>query len=380
VAAERSLKDLRVDNVGSMLRPPALKEAFARRVAGEIEAAELTAAEDDAIRELIARQEAIGMPLIVDGEFRRSGYLASFGEIEGAEHWLRNWTPRTVGRENPVEAGAVRGRDPTHDDSLRSPATARLALARNIPFEEWRFAQAQTPRPAKVTLIGPDRVSTLHHLDHPDDVYEDEQQFVDDVVAVEREMIGQLVDAGCRYVHIDEPGFTAYADTASLEVLRGRGDDPLDNLERSIAANNALIAGFGDVTFGVHLCRGNRESQWHREGTYDAIAERVFGGLHYDRLMLEYDTERAGGFEPLRFVRDDAVVVLGLLTTKNGTLEDADTVRRRIDEAAVHVPIERLALSTQCGFASGIAGNLITEEEQWRKLELVLEVASNVWG
>jgi 5-methyltetrahydropteroyltriglutamate--homocysteine methyltransferase len=193
-------------------------------------------------------------------------------------------------------------------------------------------------------------------------------------------MIGQLADAGCRYVHIDEPGFTAYADAASLEVLRSRGDDPLINLERSIDANNALIAGFDGVTFGVHLCRGNRESQWHREGTYDAIAERVFGGLHYDRLMLEYDSERAGGFEPLRFVRHGAVVVLGLLTTKSGALEDADTVRRRIDEAAAHVPIERLALSTQCGFASGIAGNLITEEEQWRKLERVLEVARDVWG
>lgn len=378
--AERSLKDLRVDNVGSMLRPPTLREAFARRGAGEIEPAELTAIEDEAIRELIARQEAIGMPVIVDGEFRRSGYLASFGEIEGAEHWLVNWTPRTVGRENPVEAGAVRGRDPTHDDSLRSPATARLRLRRNLPFEEWKFAQAQTALPAKVTLIGPDRVSTLHALGHPDDVYEDAAGFVEDVVAVEREMIGQLADAGCRYVQIDEPGFTAYADAASLDVLRSRGDDPLINLERSIDANNALIAGFDGVTFGVHLCRGNRESQWHREGTYDAIAERVFGGLHYDRLMLEYDSERAGGFEPLRFVRDGAVVVLGLLTTKSGALEDADTVRRRIDEAAAHVPIERLALSTQCGFASGIAGNLITEEEQWRKLERVLEVARDVWG
>ena len=194
-------------------------------------------------------------------------------------------------------------------------------------------------------------------------------------------MVGQLVEAGCRYVHIDEPGFTAYADAASLEVLRGRGEDPAVNLQRSIDANNALIAGLGDeVTFGVHLCRGNRESQWHREGTYDAIAEAVLGGLHYDRLMLEYDTERAGGFEPLRFVREDAVVVLGLLTTKTGVLEDSDLLKRRIEEASRHVPLERLALSPQCGFASGIAGNLITDDEQWRKLERVLEVARDVWG
>jgi 5-methyltetrahydropteroyltriglutamate--homocysteine methyltransferase len=223
-------------------------------------------------------------------------------------------------------------------------------------------------------------VSTLHFLRHPDDVYEDADAFIADVVAVEREMIGQLVDAGCRYVHIDEPGFTAYADAASLEVLRGRGEDPLVNMQRSVDANNALIAGFGDdVVFGVHLCRGNRESQWHREGTYDAIAEGVLGGLHYDRLLLEYDTDRAGGFEPLRFVRDDAVVVLGLLTTKTGAMERADDIKRRIEEASAHVPVERLALSTQCGFASGIRGNLISEDEQWRKLELVLQVAQDVW-
>jgi 5-methyltetrahydropteroyltriglutamate--homocysteine methyltransferase len=371
------LDRLRVDHVGSMLRPARLREAFAAG-AGERQRRPV---EDDAIRGLIARQEAIGMPVVVDGEFRRSGYLASFSEIEGAEHWLANWTPRTVGRENPAEAGAVRGHDPVHSDDLRSAATSRLRLKRNRPLEEFRFAQAQTRLPAKVTLIGPDRVSTLHALDRPGDVYGDADEFLADVVAVEREMIGQLVDAGCRYVHIDEPGFTAYADSASLAVLRSRGEDPAVNLQRSIDANNALIDGFhGEVTFGVHLCRGNRESQWHREGTYDAIAEPVLGGLRYDRLLLEYDTERAGGFEPLRFVRDGAVVVLGLLTTKTGALEDADLLKRRIEEASRYVPVERLAISPQCGFASGIAGNLISEEEQWRKLERMLEVARDVWG
>ena len=375
------LDTLRVDNVGSMLRPPELREAFAARAAGEIDDAALGAAQDVAIRALVARQESIGMPIVVDGEFRRTGYLASFSEVEGAEHWLSNWTPRTIGREHPDEAGAVRGRDPVHDDDLRSVATSTLRLLRNRPLEEWRFVAAQTALPAKVTIIGPDRASTLHALGRPGDVYGgDAERFIADVVAVEREMVGQLVDAGCRYVHIDEPGFTAYADAASLEVLRGRGEDPLINLQRSIDANNALIDGFDGVTFGVHLCRGNRESQWHREGSYDAIADAVFGELRYDRLMLEYDTERAGGFEPLRHVRPEAVVVLGLLTTKTGAIEDADAIRRRIDEAARHVPLERLALSTQCGFASGIAGNLISEDEQWRKLELVLEVAAEVWG
>jgi 5-methyltetrahydropteroyltriglutamate--homocysteine methyltransferase len=376
-----TLKRLRVDNVGSMLRPEALRAAFVKNAEGTLSDEQLRHEQDEAIRALIVHQERIGFPVVVDGEFRRTGYLASFADIEGAEDWLARWTPRRLHREQPVAAGPARGFDPVHSDDLRNPAHAKLRLKHNRPLEEYTFAQAQTQTPAKVTIIGPDRVSTLHHLGHPDDVYGDADEFIADVVKVEREMIGQLVDAGCRYVHIDEPGFTAYADEASLEVLRSRGDDPLRNMQRSVDANNALIAGFpDDVVFGVHLCRGNRESQWHREGTYDAIAEGVLGGLHYDRLMLEYDTDRAGGFEPLRFVRDDAVVVLGLLTTKTGDLEGADELKRRIEEASAYVPVERLALSTQCGFASGISGNLITEDEQWRKLELVLQVARDVWG
>ena len=232
-----------------------------------------------------------------------------------------------------------------------------------------------------MTIIGPDRVSTMHALGRTGDVYADADEFIADVVAVLREMIGQLVDAGCRYVHIDEPGFTAYADAASLEVLRARGEDPAVNLQRSIDANNALIAGFGDeVTFGVHLCRGNRESQWHREGTYDAIAEAVLGGLRYDRLMLEYDTERAGGFEPLRFVRERRRRRARPADDEDRRPRGRRRLKRRIEEASRHVPLERLALSPQCGFASGIAGNLISEDEQWRKLERVLEVARDVWG
>ena len=376
-----TLKRLRVDNVGSMLRPDALREAFVRFSDGTLSEEQLRHEQDQAIRALIARQDAMGFPIVVDGEFRRTGYLASFADIEGAEDWLSRWTPRRLHREAPVAVGPARGADPVHSDDLRTPARARLRLKRNRPLEEYTFAQAQTETPAKITIIGPDRVSTLHYLGHPEDVYEDADEFMADVVAVEREMIGQIIDAGCRYVHIDEPGFTAYADEASLEVLRSRGDDPMVNMQRSVDANNALIDGWGDdVVFGVHLCRGNRESQWHREGTYDAIAEGVLGQLRYDRLMLEYDTDRAGGFEPLRFVRDDAVVVLGLLTTKTGDMEPADELKRRIEESSRYVPVERLALSTQCGFASGISGNLISEDDQWRKLELVLQVAQDVWG
>jgi 5-methyltetrahydropteroyltriglutamate--homocysteine methyltransferase len=168
-------------------------------------------------------------------------------------------------------------------------------------------------------------------------------------------------------VQIDGPGYTAYADAQSLEAMRSRGEDPRANMERSINADNTVIADFPGVTFGLHMCRGNRQSMWHREGTYDAIAERLFNGLHHQRLLLEYDTERAGSFDPLRFVPKGKIVVLGLITTKVSRVETVDELKRRIEEAARYVPIEQLALSPQCGFASSIAGNLLSEDEQWRK-------------
>jgi 5-methyltetrahydropteroyltriglutamate--homocysteine methyltransferase len=182
-------------------------------------------------------------------------------------------------------------------------------------------------------------------------------------------------------VQIDEPSYTGYVDPPTLERMRARGEDPTKNLERAIAADNAVIAGLeGKAIFGVHVCRGNRASMWHREGTYDPIAERVFGGLKYDRLLLEYDTERAGSFAPLRYVPRGRIAVLGLITTKTGRIESMDELRARIGEAARFLPMEQLALSPQCGFASGIAGNLLTEDEQWRKLERMLEVARLAWN
>jgi 5-methyltetrahydropteroyltriglutamate--homocysteine methyltransferase len=365
-----------------MLRPPALQDAFARFLRGDANGADLARAEDDAIRDLVAKQEELGFPVIVDGEFRRPHYLASFAEVEGARDWLQRWAQvlEGLGRERPETDGAAEGHDPVQEQAMRVPATAPLRLVRNRPLDEYRFTSSLTKQPVKVTILGPDRVQSLHAIEDPESVYDDPDRFIDDVVAVEREMIRQLVEHGCRYVHIDEPGFTSYVDEHSLAAMRARGADPQVVMERSIRASNALIAGFPDVTFGVHLCRGNRQSQWHREGTYDAIAEQVLGGLDYDRLLLEYDTDRAGGFEALRFVRKGTVVVLGLLTTKSGELEERDVLMRRIDEAARYVPIEQLALSTQCGFASSLAGNLISEAEQWRKLERVLDVAAEVWG
>jgi 5-methyltetrahydropteroyltriglutamate--homocysteine methyltransferase len=204
--------------------------------------------------------------------------------------------------------------------------------------------------------------------------------FVADVVAIEREMIQGLADAGCRYVQIDAPGFTAYVDPPSLEKMRQRGEDPMENFARSLKAEGDVVRGFPGVTFGIHLCRGNQRSMWHREGTYDAIAERIFNELPHQRFLLEYDTPRAGSFEPLRFVPKGKTVVLGLVSTKVSALEEEDFLKRRIEEASKFIPVDQLAISPQCGFASDVVGNLLSEDDQRRKLERVVKTAQAVWG
>jgi len=211
-------------------------------------------------------------------------------------------------------------------------------------------------------------------------VYPSVEEFLDGVVALQRQMIRELVDAGCRYVHIDEPGYTAYVDEPSLAAMRERGEDPQQNFTRSLRANARLVEGFDGVTFGIHLCRGNQRSMWHREGSYDAIAERLFNELPYRRFLLEYDSPRAGGFAPLRFVPKDKVVVLGLVSTKEPATPTVDELKRRIEEAARYLPLEQLAISPQCGFASSVSGNLISEDDQRRKLETIVEAARQVWG
>jgi 5-methyltetrahydropteroyltriglutamate--homocysteine methyltransferase len=198
--------------------------------------------------------------------------------------------------------------------------------------------------------------------------------FLADVVAIERQMISEVVEAGCRYVQIDAPGFTAYVDPPSLERMRARGEDPARNLERSIRAENAIIEGFPGVTFGIHICRGNGPG-WHREGHYDSIAEQLFSGLRHERLLLEYDTERAGSFEPLRFVPKGKIAVLGLVSTKLLQVETVPALRRRIEEASRWLPLDQLALSPQCGF-----GMLVSEDEQWQKIDAMVQTATEVWG
>jgi 5-methyltetrahydropteroyltriglutamate--homocysteine methyltransferase len=371
---------MRVDLVGSLLRPQSVKDAFANYGVGKASATELKQAQDDAIREVVAKQVAHNLPIIVDGEFRRTSFMESFSVVTGVEEWQTGVKTyhEILKRADSRDSTTHKGQDPILLNRKR--VTAPLKLLRNSLVDDYRFAQSLTDRPVKITLIGPDRIQQCYDGAASRSVYSSTDEFLRDVIAVEREMVGQLAQAGCRYVGIDGPGYTAYVDPDSLAAMRARGEEPMATMERSIRADNEVIANFPGVTFGIHICRGNRQSMWHREGHYDAIAEKLFNGLNHQRLLLEYDTQRAGGFEPLRFVPQDKIAVLGLITTKVGRVESVDELRRRIDEAARYLPLEQLALSPQCGFASSLRGNLLTEEEQFRKLDVMLETAGKVWG
>jgi 5-methyltetrahydropteroyltriglutamate--homocysteine methyltransferase len=379
-----TLRAIRTDVVGSLLRPADWRAARTRLERGEIDAAAFAGIERDCVRRAIDMQEAAGLDVVTDGELSRLNFQDSFGlavaGYDAVHDRLHGYDKRTEGAV-PLERWdmpdvAARGTPVAH----RRPVVSRLQLVRNVPREEYIRARSLAARPVKVSLIGADRI--LQRFDHANSrpVYPDVDDFAADVVAIQRRMIGELVDAGCRYVHIDAPGLTAYVDEPSRAAMRARGEDPERNFARGLAAEAAVARGFDGVTFGLHLCRGNQRSMWHREGGYDAIAERMFDALPHRRFLLEYDTPRAGGFAPLRFVPKDRIVVLGLVSTKVPGLETVDELRRRIDEAAKVVPLERLAISPQCGFGSDVAGNLISEDDQRRKLERVVETARRVWG
>jgi 5-methyltetrahydropteroyltriglutamate--homocysteine methyltransferase len=389
---QSDLRKLRVDQNGSLVAPQPLRDIFQRHAEGAASDAELRAAQDDAIRDVVRKQEAIGMPIVTDGEFRRRNFQESFGhavtgfdeppDVYRHKAWREPNNPLHRTEQNFNAAGPA--------ITTRRAVVERLQLRHNVVLDEYGSAAAAATRPVKVSLIGPDRIAQRFAWERSQAVYADVDAFVADVVAIQRRMIAELVEAGCRYVHMDAPGFTAYVDQVSLERMRARGEDPDRNLARGIQAENAVIAGFDGVTFGLHICRGNPRGvdaatgkvlpQWHREGHYDAIAERLFTGLNHHRLLLEYDTERAGDFTPLRFVPKGKIAVLGLVTTKTADLESEDALKRRIDDAARYLPLEQLALSPQCGFSSGVVGVQLTEDAQWRKFERIVATARAVWG
>jgi len=391
MATTHDLNNIRIDHIGSLVRPAKLKQIFALYDRGQVSQKELAKAQDEAIRDVIQKQETHGFPVVTDGEFRRHNFQESFSECVTGFEVPKNislyYEKREV-NENPLERAEQNFDEAGPAIVTRRGAAARLKLIRNLPLEEFRYAQSVAKIPAKVTVLGPDRIAQRFKWEISLDVYKGLDDFVEHVVQIERRIIADLVKAGCKYIQVDAPGYTAYVDKVSLDRMRARGEDPERNFERSIDADNAVIEGFPGVTFGIHICRGNARTidpktgklvpQWHREGSYDAIAEKLFNTLKHQRILLEYDSERAGGFEPLRLVPKDKIIVLGLVSTKNSDMETVDDLKRRIDQASKFLPIEQLALSPQCGFG-GIDSKVLSEDEMWKKLDTIVETAAQVW-
>jgi len=379
---------LRVDQVGSLLAPLPLQKVFARHKSGEASDEKLEIVREQAIQHLIEKQEAIGYPIATDGELRRQNFQESFSlAVSGYDVASEDKAMVDVSTQ-PFTRAEQNFSAPGPALITRRRTVDRLKLVRNVPLEEYQQTILLGTTPVKVSLLSPDRISQRFAWESSRDVYANMDEFLTDVIAIERKMIGGLIEAGCKYIQIDAPGYTAYVDEVSLDRMRRRGEDPDENLARSIAADNAVIEGFEGVTFGIHFCRGNPRTfdpesgkvvaQWHREGYYDGIAERLFTGLKHHRLLLEYDDDRSGSFEPLRFVPNDKIAVLGLVTTKSAELEPIEILRRRIDEASNNLPLDQLALSPQCGFG-GLDHVVIPEDDMWRKFERILEVARLTW-
>jgi 5-methyltetrahydropteroyltriglutamate--homocysteine methyltransferase len=383
------LKTIRTDHVGGLPRPAGLREKQAAFEQGAIGPEELEAAHREAVGHLVARQEQIGLPILTDGEVARRNFQESFGGAVSGFDSLPYRYPVEIPRV-PAGEGADAAAVPTERAASgmpengpailhRRPAVERLRLVRNVILEEYRRLASVASTPAKVTLIGPDRISQRFAHERSTAVYRDMDEFLADVVAIQRQMISEVVEAGCRYVQVDEPGYTAYVDPPSLEAMRSRGEDPDANLERGIAADNAVIAGFPGVTFAVHICRGGgggRGGRWfHREGPYDAIAERLYSELNFDRFLLEYDSAAAGGFDSLRYMPAGKIAVLGLVSN-HGEVEPKSYLRQRLEEASRFIPIEQAAICPRCGFS----GSGRDEEVVWAKLALLQEVAAETWS
>ncbi len=359
----------RAEVVGSLLRPEYLKQAFAAFEEGRIGRDELAAAQDRAALEAIRLQEDCGLDVLTDGEVRRRFWFDPLTASLGYNYQASAPVPFTAGASRPAEA-----------PPKLPVVTERLRIVENLPLREYTFVHDHARTPAKTTIAGMTYASVLWVPGESDGSYPDRDAYMADALRLMKEIVGEVVAAGTNYVQLDSPRYTHVVSEEGRANLRRVGLDVETWLDRMIAYDNELIGAFPDVTWAVHLCRGNHRSMWSVEGAYDAIAEQLFTGLHVDRILAEYDSPRAGTFAPLRFVPDDKVVVLGLVTTKEPELEDEDELRRRIDEASSYVPLDRLALSPQCGFASTLPGNLVTVEDERAKLRLVAQVAHEVWG
>jgi len=361
--------DWRAEVVGSLLRPEYLKDAFARFERGDITDDELTAIQDRAGLEAIALQEECGVDVVTDGEVRRT-------------IWFEPLTASLSGY-NPDESAPVPF---TASGGATAPppplpvVTERLGIRQNLPLREYTFVREHTSLPTKATIAGMSYASVLWVPGLSDTAYPDRDGYMADAVRLMTGILHQAAAAGVTHVQLDSPRYTHMVSEEGQANLRKVGIDTSTWLARMIAYDNQLVRSVPEVTFAVHLCRGNHRSMWSVEGGYDAIAEQLFNDLEVDRILAEYDSPRSGTFEPLRFVPEGKTVVLGLITTKEPELEDAEHLKHRIDEASAFVPLERLALSPQCGFASTMPGNLVTFEDQRAKLRLLSRVARDVWS
>lgn len=357
----------RSDVIGSLLRPDYLKEARKKRSSGELSHAEFKKIEDRAVNEAITLQLESGLDVISDGEMRRYAFFGHLIEaIEGYDKF-GGW--------------AI----PFHDDEghelifKRPVVVSKLRRVRPMCEEEFVYLRAKTEHPAKVTLVSAQQAAAYYDAEKSKDAYATIDAYLADLVDILKTEVEELVRLGCTYIQIDAPQYAALIDPDIREGYRKRGNDPDRLLDRCIELDNAVIGNHPGVTFGIHLCRGNNQSKYYASGGYDPIAS-VFSRTKFNNFLLEYDDERSGGFEPLKHVPQDRTVVLGLVTSKKPKLESKEELKHRIKEATKYVPLERLALSSQCGFASTEEGNLLTAEEQAAKLRLVSETAREVWG
>jgi 5-methyltetrahydropteroyltriglutamate--homocysteine methyltransferase len=368
--AARTRAPFRADHVGSLLRPVKLREARAARVLGELSAEALRAVEDACIVEAIARQESIGLRAASDGEYRRAYWHYDFlQELDGVE---------LVEPKNKVQfSGGV-----LLPKSLE--VHARVGYSKPVMVDDYRFVASHVKTAtAKQTIPSP---SVLHFRGGRQaidpSIYPSLDGFFTDLAGAYHAAVQSFADAGCKYLQLDEVNIAYLCDPEQIELLKARGEHVEGLLETYGQMINTAIEGRPeDMAVTMHLCRGNFRSTWVAKGGYEPVAEVLFNQVGVDAYFMEYDSERAGGFEPLRLMpRGNKIVVLGLMTSKTGELETADALKRRLDEASKYLPLEQLALSPQCGFASTEEGNLLSEEQQWKKLELLVSVARDVWG
>jgi 5-methyltetrahydropteroyltriglutamate--homocysteine methyltransferase len=360
----------RADHIGSLLRPAELLQARS----GNSDATQLRALEDRHILRVIEQQKELGFKIFTDGELRRGNFMSDFNDaVEGIDEGV------AVARTWQTGAGAS-----PRPSMVPGTVVGKIKQTRRLTQHELAFLKQHVPGDIKMTLPTANQFPAIYYKKGVSDkVYSSHSDFLWDIVPIIKSEIQALVNEGVHYVQIDAPRYSYYIDPKWRSYIKNEmGLDPERALDEAIRADNACLEGARrpGVTLAIHLCRGNNRSQWYAEGGYDAIAEKLFGQLNVDAFLLEYESERAGTFEPLRFLPRGKTVVLGLVSSKLSEMESQDHFAKRIDEANKYLPLENLAVSPQCGFASTMEGNLLTEDQQWQKLKLVVDTARRVWG